>query len=176
MKRTTYLVQGLGVAAIVTLLLSLWSGSSVVVPQVLANNNECSNATLSGSYAALYQGSISNTPQLAGAQPGGGYIPVAAVIVVKFDGGGRIQASSGGAIATSGTERFFNVIGGNYSVNSDCIGTLTFFTDIPRPFLQKIIVTGNGEEYRFLRTTPTGAPVAIIQSGTARRMDLAPVL
>lgn len=173
MKRTTYLVQGLGVAAIVTLLLSLWSGSSVVVPQVLASSS-CSNATLNGSYAALYQGSISHAPQLAGAQPGGGYIPVAAVIVVKFDGFGGIQASSGGAIATSGTERFFNVIGGNYSVNSDCIGTLTFFTDIPRPFFQKIIVTGNGEEYRFLRTTPTGAPVAIIQSGTARRMDLAP--
>ncbi len=36
MKRTIYLAMGVGVAATVILLLSLWSGSSVIVPQVLA--------------------------------------------------------------------------------------------------------------------------------------------
>ena len=145
----------------------------LVVPSLaMAQSNGCSNATLTGSYAALYQGFISREP--GPGQPGGGYLPVAAVIVVTFDGFGGILPAAGVGLNVGTEELFFDVTGGSYSVNPDCTGTLTFSTNLPRTFLQRIAVTGNGEEYRFLRLTPPGAPVGIIQSGTARRMDLVP--
>ena len=171
MKRTTHLAMGVGVAAIVTLLLSLWSGSSGVVPQVLANSG-CSDATLHGSYAALYQGSIHESPAASPGQPGGGYLLQAAVIVVRFDGEGGILSSSGAALNVGTAERFFDVTGGNYSLNPDCTGDLTFTASDGIPFRHRIHVAGSGEEYRFLRLN--NPAVGIIQSGTARRMELVP--
>ena len=40
-------------------------------------------------------------------------------------------------------------------------------------FEHRIYVTGNGEEYRFLRLQNVGFNVELLQFGTARRMDLA---
>ena len=147
--------------------LGLIIGSGVATAQ----GGACSNATLSGTYAALYQGHIS--PEPGRGQPGGGYLPFAGIIPVSFDGLGGVLPSAGAGLNVGSAEIFFEITGGSYSVNPDCTGTLTFTTSIGRTFLQQIIVTGNGEEYRFLRLQPVGAPVGIIQSGTARRMDLA---
>ena len=171
MKRTTYLAMGVGIAAIVTLLLSLWSGSSVVVPQVLAQSG-CSNASLAGSYAALYQGDIQFSPAASPGQPGGGYLPQAAVIVVRFDGFGGVLPSFGAALNVGTQQRLFDVTGGTYSLNPDCTGDLTFTASDGIPFRHRIHVV-NGDEYRFLRLQNPGGP-GIIQSGTARRMELAP--
>ena len=131
---------------------------------------QCDNATLTGSYAALYQGFI--TGEGGPAQPRGGYIPVTGVIVVTFDGEGGILPATGLGLNTGTIEQLFDVTAGHYSVNPDCTGELTFNTSINRTFMQKIVITGLGEEFRFLRLTPPGAPVGIIQSGTAQRMDL----
>jgi hypothetical protein len=153
------------VGLLVTLGLILGSGMAS------AQGGLCSNATLSGTYAAHYQGYIS--PDRGPGQPGGGHLPVASVIPVTFDGLGGVLPSVGAGLNVGSAEVFFEVTGGSYSVNPDCTGTLTFTTSIGRTYLHQIIVTGNGEEYRFLRLTPAGAPVGIIQSGTARRMNLA---
>ena len=173
MRRTTYLTLGLGVAAIVTLLLSLWSGSNGVVPQVLASNG-CDETNLSGSYAALYQGwNIVQTGQglgLLGREP---YIGFAAVIVVSFDGLGGINPSSGGAAQLGVFNRSVDVTGGNYSLDGDCTGTLTFTTSSGPTFDHRIHVAGSGEEYRFLRLQGFSG-VKVLQFGTARRMDLVP--
>lgn len=172
MKRPTYLAMGVGIAAITTLLLAPWSGSTVAVPSVLAQNNGCSNASLAGSYAALYQGSIHEGPAASPGQPGGGYQLQAAVIVVRFDGAGGILPSSGNALNVGTQERFFQVTGGSYSLNADCTGDLTFTTSDGIPFRHRIHVAGSGEEYRFLRLQ--NPSVGIVQSGTARRMELVP--
>ena len=140
----------------------------LVVPSLAMALDNCSNETLVGSYAAHYRGFISHGS--GPSQPGGGYIPVTGVIVVTFDGNGSISPSTGAALNVGTEEVFFDVTGGSYSVNPDCTGTLTFSTNLPRTFLHKIVLTSNGEEYRFLRLTPPGAPVGIIQSGTAQRM------
>jgi hypothetical protein len=174
MKRTIYLAMGVGIAVIVTLLLSLWSGSSVVVPQVLAGSS-CSNATLDGSYAALYQG-WNIIPKGQSFHPGVPYLGFAAVIVVKFDGVENILASSGGvsALQLGIANRSFDVVDGDYSLEPDCTGTLTFFDNRGVMFQHRIHVTGDGEEYRFLRLQNVGFPVELLQFGTARRMDLVP--
>jgi len=156
-----------------TLLLPVWNGNGVVATRVLAQSAGCSTTTLNGSYAALYQGAIHEGPAASAGQPGGGYELQAAVIVVKFDGAGNIRPSSGAALNVGTAERFFDVTGGSYSLNSDCTGDLTFFSSDGIRFRHRILVAGNGEEYRFLRLQ--NPPVGIIQSGTARRMDLAPL-
>ena len=172
MKRTTYLAMGVGITAIVTLLLSPWGGSRGVVPPVLDQTSGGSNATLAGSYAALYQGSIHDGPAASPGQPGGGYQLQAAVIVVRFDGAGGILPSSGNALNVGTEQRFFDVTGGSYSLNPDCTGDLAFTASDGIPFRHRLLVAGSGEEYRFLRLQ--NPPVGIIQSGTARRMDLVP--
>lgn len=170
MKKVTYLRLGLGVAAIMTLLLSLGSGSSGVVPQVLANSS-CGVGTLDGSYAALYQGwNIVPTGQAIG--PGVPYIGFAAVIVVKFNGDGVIEPSSGGNVQLGVFNRSTGVTRGDYSLEQDCTGTLTFFTSNGVMFQHRIHVTGSGEEYRFLRLQNPGFNVELLQFGTARRMEL----
>ena len=172
MKRTTYLVQGLGVAAIVTLLLSLWSGSSGVVPQVLASNGSgCLASDLNGSYAALYQG-WNIIPKGQSFHPGVPYLGFAAVIVVRFDGLGNILASSGGNVQLGVFNRSTGVTEGTYLLDTDCTGTLTFVTSNGVTFHHRIHVVGSGEEYRFLRLQNPGFNVELLQSGTARRMDL----
>ena len=163
MNRLTYLLVRIGLLSIMTLLLS--------ATQALANG--CSDGSLSGSYAALYQGFIHPSRNKAPGQPIGGYVPGAALIVVTFDGNGGIEESFGGHLQIGTDELFFDVTGGEYSVNSDCTGTLMFWTSIPRPFFHTIVVTGDGEEYRFLRSLPPQAPAGIVQFGTARRMNLA---
>ncbi len=174
MKRTIYLAMGVGVAAIMTLLLSLGSGSSGVVPQVLASNGTgCLPSDLNGSYAALYQGwNIVPTGFAIG--PGVPYIGFAAVIVVSFDGAGVILPSSGGNVQLGVFNRSTGVTGGTYLLDTDCTGTLTFVTSNGVTFHHRIHVAGSGEEYRFLRLQNPGFNVELLQSGTARRMDLAP--
>ncbi len=174
MKRTIYLAMGVGIAVIVTLLLSLWSGSSGVVPQVLANSG-CSKEVLNGSYAALYQGwNVVPTGRAIG--PGVPYLGFAAVIVVKFDGNEGILPTfgEGSAVQLATFNRTLDVTGGTYFLGTDCTGTLTFVTSNNVTFHHRIHVTGNGEEYRFLRLQNPGFNVELLQSGTARRMDLAP--
>ncbi len=172
MKRTMYLAMGVGIAVIVTLLLSLWSGSSVVVPQVLAGSS-CSNATLDGSYAALYQG-WNIIPKGQSFHPGVPYLGFAAVIVVRFNGLGIIESTSGdvSALQLGVSNRTFDVTSGFYSLAGDCTGTLTFFDNRGVMFQHRIHVTGDGEEYRFLRLQNVGFPVELLQFGTARRMEL----
>ena len=172
MKRTIYLTLGLGVVAIVTLLLSLGSGSSGVVPQVLASNGTgCLPSDLNGSYAALYQGwNIVPTGQAIG--PGVPYLGFAAVIVVSFDGAGVILPSSGGNVQLGVFNRSTGVTGGTYLLDTDCTGTLTFVTSNGVTFHHRIHVAGSGEEYRFLRLQNSGFNVKLLQSGTARRMEL----
>ena len=170
MKKVIYLMTILGFVVVAIVVLSSPSGKSVLVPRVLAQNSGCSVSTLSGSYAALYQGFINNAPAASPSQPGGGYQPQAAVIVVRFNGAGGILSSSGNVLNVGTEERSFDVIGGQYSLNSDCIGELTFLGSDGIPFRHKIHVAGSGEEYRFLRLQ--NPAVGIIQSGTARRMDL----
>ena len=172
MKKVSFLMTTLGLSAIAAVLLSSGRGTSVLVPQVLAQNNGCSNATLAGSYAALYQGSIHEGPAASPGQPGGGYELQAAVIVVRFDGAGSIVPSYGNALNVGTQERSFDVTGGSYSLSPDCTGNLTFYANDGIPFRHRILVAGSGEEYRFLRLQ--NPPVGIIQSGTARRMDLVP--
>ena len=175
MKRTIYLAMGVGIAVIVTLLLSLWSGSSGVVPQVLAQTGSgCLPSDLNGSYAALYQGwNIVPTGQARESfGPGVPYIGFAAVIVVRFDGFGNILASSGGNVQLGVFNRSTGVTGGTYLLDTDCTGTLTFVTSNGVTFHHRIHVASSGEEYRFLRLQNPGFNVELLQSGTARRMEL----
>ena len=142
--------------------------SMALAPQLWAQSG-CSDSTITGSYAAVYQGYVSH--EAGPAQPGiSGFTPIFVVTVIKFDGAGHVLASSGGILNVGSVEEHFNILGGAYSVDSDCTGTVTFDTTLGRQFAQRILITGNGEEYRFLRI----AAPRVVQSGSARRMDLAP--
>jgi hypothetical protein len=167
MRRTTHLAGGLGVAAIVTLLLPLWSGSSGVVPQVFASNG-CLASDLNGSYSALYQGwNIVPKGYALGREP---YIGFAGLIVVSFDGSNGISGGAG-AVQLGVFNRSFDITEGTYFLDTDCTGTLTFETSDGVRWHHRIHVTGSGEEYQFLRLQNPGFDVELLQFGTARRMD-----
>ncbi len=107
---------------------------------------QCSNATLTGSYAFKQDGfGIIHNSKPAKL---GNMIPFATVGVVTFDGAGNASFTVTQVLNSSGAE-FFEAIPGTYTVNSDCTGTVTI-DDFGLHF--NIVTVGGGKEFFAIQT------------------------
>jgi hypothetical protein len=91
---------------------------AVVVTTTSTVYAQCSNATLTGSYAFNHHGFGTRNSKT------GNEVPFANVGVVTFDGAGNLSLTTTLVFNGSGGE-FFGPVTGTYTVNSDCTGTVT---------------------------------------------------
>ena len=111
-------------------------------------SNECTLATLTGSYGFTQTGFF-NFPEAGG---GGGYAPTADVGVATFDGTGKFTAnftdSTNGKITTGLSAP------GTYTVNSDCTGRLTIVnvTSPGENAPYTTVIVGGGTEFMAIAT------------------------
>jgi hypothetical protein len=121
---------------------------------------ECSERTIEGSYAFALQGTVADIG------------PLAASGTTSFDGEGGANIT-GFINTTSGTPVLEASADGTYTVDpEDCTGSATF--EIPAPglfdrFTQlqfEGVIVGEGEEIRYLITTP-----GVVFAGSSVRQD-----
>ena len=109
---------------------------------------QCSNATLTGSYAFKQDGFGKHGFGTHNSNAGGPAVPFASVGVVTFDGAGNASFTVTQVLNSSGAE-FFEAIPGTYTVNSDCTGTVTI-EDFGLHF--NIVTVGGGKEFFAIQT------------------------
>jgi hypothetical protein len=114
-----------------------------LVPKV--HGEECSNATLKGSFGFSGSGSFAGTT------------PFVAIGRISFDGTGNLE---GTASVSNGTTVFRFPFSGTYTVNSDCTGSNTFSDGTH----SDIVIDDDGTEIRFIRTD-----AGILNSGVGRK-------
>jgi hypothetical protein len=114
----------------------------VVLPGVTAVHAQCTNATLTGNYAMIWQGFTAKNRM-------GNEVPFAGAGVVTFDGAGNASISwsqaFNGAISTGLNGS------GPYTVNSDCTGSWAVGTF----FSSNLVIIGGGAEVFGIDTAPT---------------------
>ena len=112
---------------------------------------QCSNATLTGSYAFKQDGFGKHGFGTHNSNAGGPAVPFASVGAVTFDGAGNASFTLTQVFNSSGGE-FFEAIPGTYTVNSDCTGTIAI-EDFGLHFY--MVTVGGGAEL-FAIQTETG--------------------
>lgn len=107
---------------------------------------QCSNATLTGSYAFNFHGfgTLHSKP----ANKLGNTVPFASVGVVTFDGAGNFSLT-GTQVFNGGGGEFFDGATGTYTVNSDCTGTV-MVEDFGQHLY--IVTVGGGKEFFGIET------------------------
>src|SRR6266852_2823652 len=107
------------VAALIALRAGFPSGTLPTVHAQEVDLEGCSAATLHGRYGLTFSGYGTNGAVPA---PITAFIPVAGVGLVTFDGNGNLSAAE---TVSNGGSVFPVNLPGNYTVNSDCTGSLT---------------------------------------------------
>ena len=118
-KATVALATLVAVAAIIGLGATVPGGTLPKVHAQEVDLEGCSAATLHGRYGITFSGYGTNGAVPA---PITAFIPVAGVGLVTFDGNGNLSASE---TVSNGGNVFPVNLPGNYTVNSDCTGSLT---------------------------------------------------
>ena len=118
-KATVALATLVAVAAIIGLGATVPGGTLPKVHAQEVDLEGCSAATLHGRYGLTFSGYGTNSAVPA---PITAFIPVAGVGLVTFDGNGNLSASE---TVSNGGNVFPVNLPGNYTVNSDCTGSLT---------------------------------------------------
>ena len=118
-KATVALATLVAVAAIIGLGATVPGGTLPKVHAQEVDLEGCSAATLHGRYGLTFSGYGTNGAVPA---PITAFIPVAGVGLVTFDGNGNLSASE---TVSNGGSIFPVNLPGNYTVNSDCTGSLT---------------------------------------------------
>jgi hypothetical protein len=118
-KATVALATLVAVAAIIGLGATVPAGTLPKVHAQEVDLEGCSAATLHGRYGLTFSGYGTNGAVPA---PITAFIPVAGVGLVTFDGNGNLSASE---TVSNGGSVFPVNLPGNYTVNSDCTGSLT---------------------------------------------------
>jgi hypothetical protein len=127
----------------------------------------CGNETLKGSYG----GAISGTRPAPSIIPGGPGAPgqletSIGIILWVFDGRGNFTQTISGKGTISGHLPDL-LVSGTYSVNANCMGTVTpIIPGLPPSEIRMVIVNG-GKEFRTYLVSPQ--PVMIV--GHARKVD-----
>ena len=113
----------------------------VVMPTVTAVHAErgCTNAALSGSYAAIWQGFTNPN----GGGPGN-QAPWAGAGTVVFDGARNFSMSYNTSV--DGQIYTAQSTAGTYTVNSDCTGSLTFTSGDGAGLTLSMVLIGEGKE------------------------------
>lgn len=138
------LVSSLTMLAAVTLF--------VVLPAVRTVHAQCSNATLTGTYALMWSGFTTKKA------PAGNEVPWAGAGQIAFDGAGNITSTYSTAI--DGTIYTSQAAAGTYSVSPDCNGTLTFTSGDAGGVTANLVVASGGAE-AFGVITNTGDTVSV---------------
>jgi len=118
-RATVALATLVAVAAIIGLGATVPGGTLPKVHAQEVDLEGCSAATLHGRYGLTFSGYGTNGAVPA---PITAFIPVAGVGLVTFDGNGNLSASE---TVSNGGSVFPVNLPGNYTVNSDCTGSLT---------------------------------------------------
>ena len=142
-KATVALATLVAVAAIIGLGATVPGGTLPKVHAQEVDLEGCSAATLHGRYGLTFSGYGTNGAVPA---PITAFIPVAGVGLVTFDGNGNLSASE---TVSNGGSVFPVNLPGNYTVNSDCTGSLT----TANAHLNLVIVR-NGREILAVNTDP----------------------
>ena len=122
---------------------SLLFALTVVVTTTSTVHAQCSNATLTGSYAFNHLGFETRFHP-----PTGNELPFADVGVLTFDGVGNLSVTTT-FVFDGGGGQPFGPATGTYTVNSDCTGTIT----VPDAFTTFNIVTvSHGAEFLGIQT------------------------
>ena len=119
-----------------------------------AGDQECSDATVKGTFAYTSTGFITSPPDLAG--------PFASVGTQTFDGNGGTTAAAW--VSQNGTILPVTITG-TYTVDPDCTGTFTVeIAPVGITAHVFFAIDENGAEFRALQTDP-----GIVVTGIARR-------
>jgi len=145
MKRTLTALLTTAVFAVVVMLAPNTKQGTTSLPIVHAQSG-CSVATLTGNYGVRWQGFdiLKGTAH---------EVPWAGVGVLTFDGAGTVSfswtQSLDGKISTglSGA--------GNYSVNSDCTGSVSFTSGDAAEETANVVIVGGGQEVLSVSTLNT---------------------
>jgi hypothetical protein len=111
-------------------------------------SRECSNATLRGDYGFLASGVKALGPGTTERFTASG--------IWTFDGNGTFTHGAGGGLhgELSGTNPDSEGMTGEYEVNSNCTGTMSFQPPIPVPPLRwTIVIVGNAREVKAANAT-----------------------
>jgi hypothetical protein len=114
----------------------------------------CTLKTLKGTYQFATTGYniVDSVPQ-----------PIAIVEVIDVNGDGTLNVPAV-TLSVNGTILRFADVGGSYTVNEDCTGTITFVTDIQLD----IFIAPNGKEFSLIQTNE-GAVLAAVATKVSRK-------
>ena len=107
----------------------------------------CTLATLKGRYLFATTGSniVESVPQ-----------PISIVEVIDANGDGTLNVPAV-TLSVNGTILRFADVGGSYTVNEDCTGTITFVTEVHLD----IFIAPNGKEFYLIQTDPNTVLAAV---------------
>lgn len=147
--------------SLATLAISLLSALTLPLAissnKALADNEQCTNATLKGSYVFEVNGFFGNQAP---------FLPAAAVRFVRFDGQGTFSGRGYQVLAGDVGE---GNISGTYQVQSNCTVQITFGlfnldgTQIATNNLFGVVV-GEGKKIRTINTSSTAGPATLLES------------
>jgi len=125
-----------------------------IAPKAQANDKECSDATLKGTFAFTSTGFITGPSAQAG--------PFAIVGAQTFDGNGAFTAAA--TVSQNG-----NIIpvtlAGTYTVNPDCTGNFTVqISPVGITTHLFFVIDGNGTEFQAIQSDP-----GVVVTGIGRR-------
>ena len=107
----------------------------------------CTLKTLKGTYQFATTGYniVDSVPQ-----------PIAIVEVIDVNGDGTLNVPAV-TLSANGTILRFADVGGSYTVNEDCTGTITFVTDVHLD----IFIAPNGKEFDLIQTDANSVLAAV---------------
>lgn len=110
-----------------------------------AEDARCTNASLQGSFGYLIVGSLVSASPVTGA-----FVEVGKQI---FDGSGNTTATATGSINGSTLPPL--TLGGTYTVNPDCTGTMTLYVSpVGITSHASFVITDGGKEFQAIITNP----------------------
>ncbi len=127
--------------AVATLVIALGLLLGIVPSAQAGQDQSCSNASLSGSFGFTNVGTLDPEAR-----------PFAEVGRQTFDGDGH---TAGAATVNVNGNSFPVTVEGTYTVNADCIGSLTLtVSPLDITVHNDFVITGNGTEFRGITTDP----------------------
>jgi hypothetical protein len=139
MKRTIPELFAIAVALAVVSLVPAAKRQMTTLPVVHAQSG-CSNATLTGNYAAIQPAGFT-TP---GRSLKGAAVPWQVVGTFTLDGAGNVSASYTAAV--NGTDYTSQTASGSYTVNSDCTASLSFTSGDAAGYAADLAIIRSGAE------------------------------
>ena len=142
MKRISLWMFGIGLVLIMGLIMAKhgYAGEK-------DDGRTCTQETLHGTYQFATTGYniVDSVPQ-----------PIAIVEVIDMNGDGTLNVAAV-TLSVNGTILRFTDVGGSYTVNEDCTGTITFVTGVHLD----IFIAPHGKEFHLIQTDANSVLAAV---------------